>query len=843
MKDVLLIFMFLAGICPAFIRAESSSENAPKELKTPGECVSCSVQDNEVTFHCTDRAKVRLKLCSNAVVKIWYAPEGTFERSNESFAVINEDLEKVGEIDVKESSSAFEIFTDLLRIKINRRPFRLAIFDKQQKLLFGGVKNEGFQNEGPKVRSVNVLRSDEHFFGLGEKAGPLDRRGRTYKMWNSDKPCYGVDEDPLYKSIPFFMSSYRYGIFFDNTYKTEFDFGNTSSDSFSFSAPDGEMIFYFIYGEDYKEIINRYTQLTGRPIMPPKWALGFSQCRGMLTNEKLTREIAAGYRERQIPCDIIYQDIGWVDGLQNFEWKKRRYENPQKLLSDLAQMGFKVIVSQDPVISRSTTAQWQEADTLGYFVTDTRTGQAYDMPWPWGGNCGVVDFTNPAVADWWGAYQQKPLDDGVKGFWTDMGEPAWSNEESTDRLFMRHHIGGHDEIHNVYGLTWDKVVTEQFEKRNPNQRIFQLTRAGYAGMQRYAFGWSGDAGDGNNVLVGWSQLENQIPLGLSAGIGLIPFWSCDISGYCGNIEDYPAFAELYVRWLQFGVFNPISRAHHHANNAVEPWLFGQEAERICKKAIELKYQLFPYLYTYARQAHDTGLPIMRAMFLEYPDDLQARKAEHQFMFGEELLVAPVTQKGAQTKPLYLPPGQWIDFRDGQTRHEGQQWIEYPVTLEDIPIFVKSGAVIPMMPVMQYIHERPDHHLIVKIFPPTTGKQASFELYEDDGETNNYKKDVYCRTSFNCTTGKEGCAVKISKRLDQGFSPAENRNLILDISIESKPGSVLLNGETIEFEADSENQIDDFPLNIWMWDKEKRKCIIKIPEDGKQKDIELLFLGA
>jgi alpha-glucosidase len=809
-------------------------------LKTPGECLSYSVQGNEITFHCADSEKVRLKLSSNSVLKVWYAPDGIFKRSNESFAVINEDLGNTGNIDVDESSSAYEIFTGPLRIRVHRRPFQLQIFDKRQKLLLGGYRDKGLQNEGQEVRAVNVLRDDEHFFGLGEKSGPLDRRGRTYKMWNSDKPCYGVDEDPLYKSIPFFMSSYNYGIFFDNTYKTEFDFGKTSNDCFSFSAPDGEMIFYFIYGNDYKEIITRYTQLTGQPIMPPKWALGFSQCRGMLTNEKLTREIAAGYRQRQIPCDIIYQDIGWVEGLQNFEWKKHRYDNPKKMLGDLAQAGFKVIVSQDPVISQSTTKQWEEANSLGYLVTDTRTGKAYDMPWPWGGNCAVVDFTNPAVADWWGTYQQKPLDDGVKGFWTDMGEPAWSNEESTDRLFMRHHIGGHDEIHNVYGLTWDKIVTEQFEKHNPNQRIFQLTRAGYAGMQRYAFGWSGDAGDGNNVLEGWKQLENQIPLGLSAGMGLIPFWSCDISGYCGNIEDYPAFAELYVRWLQFGVFNPISRAHHHANNAVEPWLFGDEAEGICKNAIELKYQLFPYIYTYARQAHDTGLPMMRAMVLEYPNDPQAYKAEHQFMFGEELLVAPVTEKGAKIKRLYLPRGQWIDFKEGKTRLDGPQWIEYPVSLEEIPIFIKSGSIIPMMPIMQYIHEKPDYPLIVKIFPPTIDKKASFELYEDDGETNNYKKDIYSQTTFSCATRQKSYTINISERVERNYSPAENRSIILEISMKSKPESVLLDGIKIKFKANRENQMDTFPLNAWIWDKEQEICSVKIRGEGNQKVIKIFF---
>lgn len=225
---------------------------------------------------------------------------------------------------------------------------------------------------------------------------------------------------------------------------------------------------------------------------------------------------------------------------------------------------------------------------------------------------------------------------------------------------MKHHKGMHAEIHNVYGLEWDRVVTDQFEKRNPNQRVFQMTRAAYAGMQRYTFGWSGDSGNGRDVTDGWENLANQVPIGLSAGLGLIPFWTTDISGYCGEITDYEEFSELYVRWLQFGIFNPLSRAHHEGNNAVEPWLFGEEVEKISKAAIELKYQLHPYIYTYAREAYDTGLPIMRPLFLEYPSEEETYELDDQFLFGQELLVAPVVEEGVAYRQVYLPKAiGWI----------------------------------------------------------------------------------------------------------------------------------------------------------------------------------------
>ncbi|MBO9659909.1 MAG: glycoside hydrolase family 31 protein, partial [Chitinophagaceae bacterium] len=661
-------------------------------------------------------------------------------------------------------------------------------------------------------------------------------------MWNSDKPCYGPNEDPLYKSIPFFISSYRYGIFFDNTYKSEFKFGTESDEYFSFEAPGGEMVYYFIYGQDYKQVIEQYIQLTGKPIMPPKWAFGFSQSRGMYTFENQAVAIAKEFRSRKIPCDIIYQDIGWVQNLQDFEWNKEKYKDPPGMLRQLGSMGFKMIVSQDPVISQKENKQWKEADSLGYFTTDIRTKKSYDMPWPWGGNCGVVDFTKPGVADWWGNYQQKPIKDGVRGFWTDMGEPAWSNEDATERLFMKHHLGMHNEIHNVYGHTWDKVVKEQFDKRNPGKRIFQMTRSAFAGLQRYTFGWSGDSGNGDDVLDGWNRLANQIPVGLSAGIGGIPFWATDISGYCGDIKDYPAMAELYTRWLQFGIFNPLSRAHHEGDNAVEPWLFGTEAEKNCRSAIELKYQLFPYIYTYAREAHDKGWPIMRALMLEYPNDQQTFSIDDQFLFGKELLVAPVVKKGAVNRKVYFPEGEWIDFHDGKTVYEGQQQQTVKAPLSKVPLFVKRGSIIPMMPVMQYIHERSDYPLSLQIYPANEGQTASFVLYEDDGESTNYLKDEYSTTGFKCETRTGKYMIRISKPEQKGYKAPGNRDYILKLFLPAKPTKLLAGGKAIPVQPASTFTANSGKVTKqlnWSWVPGAGICYVRIPAGDKEVAVEIL----
>lgn len=577
--------------------------------------------------------------------------------------------------------------------------------------------------------------------------------------------------------------------------------------------------------------------------MPPKWALGFAQCRGLLTSEKLSYEIAEGYRKRGIPCDVIYQDIGWTQYLQDFEWRKGNYENPKKMLADLKDMGFKVVVSQDPVISQANKRQWEEADRLGYLVKDSTNGRSYDMPWPWGGNCGVVDFTLPAVADWWGAYQQKPIDDGIAGFWTDMGEPAWSNEEQTERLVMKHHLGMHDEIHNVYGLTWDKVVKEQFEKRNPNRRVFQMTRAAFAGLQRYTFGWTGDCGNGDDVTQGWGQMANQIPVLLSAGLGIIPFTTCDITGYCGDIENYPAMAELYTRWIQMGAFNPLSRIHHEGNVAVEPWLFGEEAEKNAKAAIELKYRLLPYIYTYAREAHETGLPLMRPMFLEYPADMETFSTDAQFMFGSELLVAPVVKKGARNKNVYLPEGTWIDYNNKHTAYSGEQWMTVDAPLNTIPMFVKQGSIMPQMPVMNYTDEKPVYPVTFEIFPAAAGSETTFSLYEDAGTDLGYLRGEFMRTPITCQTTDTGYTLKVGTRTGEKYSLPGQRNLMFCIYTEQMPKTALLDGQKIKktnVGKLEENRETEFTITAWCPDKKLGTCLLRLPDDGKEHIIEFIY---
>ena len=377
----------------------------------------------------------------------------------------------------------------------------------------------------------------------------------------------------------------------------------------------------------------------------------------------------------------------------------------------------------------------------------------------------------------------------------------------------------------------------------PDRRVFVMTRAAYAGLQRYTFGWTGDSGNGDDVLQGWGQLANQIPVMLSAGLGLIPFSSCDITGYCGDIEDYPAMAELYTRWIQFGAFNPLSRIHHEGDNPVEPWLFGPEAEKNAKAAIELKYRLLPYIYTYAREAYDTGLPIMRPLFLEYPMDMETFSTDAQFLFGRELLVAPVVKKGARTKNVYLPEGTWIDYNNKQTVYTGEQWTSVDAPLSSVPMFVKQGSIIPTMPLMNYTHEKPVYPLTFEIFPTQEGAQAAFTLYEDEGENLGYQRDEFVKTPIICSTLANGYELTVSAREGKGYTVPGPRNLLFRIYSAKAPKEVTVKGKKIKKtkpERLEENLENDTETVVWSWDKETGVCSVRMPDKGGNEQIMIAF---
>jgi alpha-glucosidase len=633
----------------------------------------------------------------------------------------------------------------------------------------------GMAVSGSAVRVWKRLREDERVYGLGEKAGPLEKRGSrpggaALAMWNTDAYAWGDGTDPLYASVPFFLvlrNGRAHGVFLDNPYRTSFDVGREDPALLSFGATGGELDYYLIDGPSPKDVIRRYTALTGRMPLPPLWALGYHQCRYSYFPEARVREVARDFRKRRIPADAVWLDIHWQEGYRPFAWDRERFPDPPGLVSDLAADGFRTVVIVDPHPAKAPgTRPFDEGLAGGHFVT-LPGGALYEASvWPAKAEKDAVpsvfpDFARDATRRWWGSLHDDLVKAGVAGIWNDMNEPAvFDSATKTFPLDARHDVDGratdHREIHNVYGMLQSRATHEGLLALRPGARPFVLTRATFAGGQRWAAVWPGD-----NVST-WGHLRGSVPLLLGLGLSGFPFAGSDVGGYVGG-----ATAELYTRWLQSAVLTPFLRTHTAwGNPEQDPWSYGARHERANRKAIELRYELLPTIYSVMEEASRTGVPAMRPLFLEHPGDPRTWDRDDEYLFGGDLLVAPVLREGARRRRVYLPAGAWWEPGRG-LRHVGGGEVDVPVGLETLPLFVREGAFLFRGPVLRHTGERHGKTLTVQHWPARA--PSSGELYEDEGDGFAYRDGVFLRRTFTSAPSPEGLVVEV--RAEGTWRPA------------------------------------------------------------------------
>ena len=729
-----------------------------------GDMPAPSVQQNTLRFE-NARAAAVITVLSPDIVRVRVTPAGR-ELRDHSYAIVNRSL---GDAQVSHNigTARSTLSTATLTVTIQHAPFRIAFATKS-----GQVLDEDDAQRGMAIgrdgggRVFKRLRNDEQVYGLGEKNGPLSKRGwklggYSFTMWNSDTFGYNESTDPLYVSVPFYLvmkGAGAHGIFFDNTFRSNFDIGHQSEGVLSFGAEGGALDYYFINGPTPRQVLERYTSMTGRMPLPPLWALGYHQCRYSYYPESKVRLIAANFRERRIPADVIWLDIHYQDRYRPFTWDPKRFPNPQKLIGDLRAQGFRTVTIVDPHPPAVKGYAPYDTGLAGDHFVKNADGSIYQAPvWPskaedgdapdWSKPPGVPsvfpDFSKPATRAWWGGLYAGLLNDGVAGIWNDMNEPAvFDTATGTMPLDVRHDNEGaptdHREIHNVYGQLMTRSTFEGLSKLRPNERPFILSRASFAGGQRYSALWPGD-----NVS-DWTALRSSIPMLLGMGVSGFPFVGVDIGGFA----DAPT-PELYTRWLQAGVFYPFMRTHTTFGTPdQEPWSYGVDYEAINRRAIELRYQLLPYIYGAMREASESGIPAMRPLFLDYPEDGATWGADDEFLFGSDLLVAPVLRAGLTERGVYLPKGEWYDFWTGK-RYTGGRGISVPVTLASIPIFVRGGAFLFTQPVVQHTGEMTGQPLDVVYFP--SGDSESW-LYEDAGNGFDYQRGGFSRRRFSSRGG-------------------------------------------------------------------------------------------
>lgn len=698
--------------------------------------------------------KITLTMFENDIVKVFIGDK--YEESISTNGVVD-DLGK-GEFIVEEDSNFVIVKGTKVLTFVDKNTTEISFRDLEVNII-----NEDFQPSF-KDEEGNVYISKVNdclaYYGLGEKGGDLNKKGCYTENFNTDYPETDDDSITYYKTIPFYVAlkeEATYGIFFDNSFRSYFDMGKEMGDRIFFGAIGGQIQYYFIPGENIKEVVKNYTALTGRMEMPPLWSLGYQQCRFSYFSQEEVRELVKTFEEKDIPLDVVYLDIDYMDGFRVMTFKTPNFDDAAGLIGDLKEKGIRTITIIDPGVKVDEEYPVFKRGKEGNHFTKKLDGEMFiGAVWP--GNSAFPDFSNKDCREWWKSELKKFISEhGMDGIWNDMNEPCVFNNDHKTMLETCLHnsdngVIEHKEFHNRYGFEMSRCSKEAQEELHPNERGFSMTRATYAGGQRYSSVWTGD-----NMSL-WSQMRMSISMNANLGISGFSFVGNDVSGFGLDSSE-----ELFIRWMEMGPFIPIFRNHSNMyTRRQEPWAFGPRAEKIAKKSIELRYELLPYIYDLYYISHKEGLPIFRPMIMEYEKDMNLLNMREQFMLGENMLVAPVLYEGERSKTVYLPKGSWFNYFTME-KLQGGKWYKLPCELDEILVFVKEGSIIPTYnKKFRNVKERPKN-ILLKVF----GENAKGFHYNDDGHSMEYLEGKYTYMDIKVVDGKEEL-----KLINNGYSIEE-----------------------------------------------------------------------
>jgi len=767
-------------------------------------------------------AKVRVTVFRDGIFRVRVAPDGTFSKDF-SWALI--ESPESPSVKIEESPKEIRIISGTVIAVIQRAPLLINFSDAAGTVYLADQPDLPMAWNGKRVHVWKKMPTDENYYGLGDKAGPMNRRNRSFANWNTDEFGWQESTDPLYKTIPFFIGLRKgmaYGLFFDNTYRSVFDFGKESPDYFSFGAEGGELNYYFIAGPDPKTIIEEYTGMTGRTPLPPLWSLGYQQCRYSYYPESRAREIVKTLRDKKIPADAIYFDIDYQQGNAPFTINRQYFPTFEKMISDFRAQRMRTILITDLHIKKDPNHGYAPYDSgikNDMFVKNPDGSVYVGIVWP--GESVFPDFTLARAREWWGGLYKNFVGMGVAGFWNDMDEPSlFERADKTMPLDTRHRLDDgtsfdHRAIHNVFGMQNARATYEGLRKLQPDERPFVLTRAAYSGTQRYAATWTGD----NSST--WNHLKMSTPMLLSMGISGYPLVGDDIGGFAGSPP-----ADLLTRWFEVGALNPIYRDHTAKGTLdQEPWVHGPEHEAIRRKYIELRYELMPYLYTGIEEMSRTGLPLMRPVFLEYPQASDFYGDNRDFLFGRDFFVAPVTTDMVDAEEISLPPGEWYDFWTNAKLSSKEKFTLQP-RLDEMPIYVRAGAIVPMQPLVQSTEETPNGPLELRVYLPNSNASGDCRgtLYQDDGHTYAYQKGEILRVNYSCQVSS-GAVTLSSTTEKSAYQPWWNSVKLTIYGALTPPKEVRI-GEQV--------------IHEWRYDNIAHAVTLTMPDALKNWSVRLAF---
>jgi len=768
----------------------------------------------------THGGTVTLTPYTPSAMEVFYQPEGIRQLPSYAIAGAPENIESR----FKETATTLQYGTPQLTAVIQKAPFAISYYRQgtlllaeEQGLVIDQITGMSSQTTGISNHRERGFRftldKHEKLMGGGERVLGMDRRGQRLPLYNRAAYGYTTHADQMYFGIPAVMSSKKYILLFDNSAKGFMDLGKTEKNILQFAANGGRTSYLVMTGTSYPELIENYVSVTGKQPLPPRWALGNFASRFGYHSEAETRATVDRFAEEDFPLDAVILDLYWfgadVTGhMGNLEWDRKAFPQPEKMIADFQRRGVKTVLITEPFIL-STSGKWQEAvDNNALALNHNGEPARFDFFF---GNTGLVDVFDPQAGDWFWRQYQRLMQQGVAGWWGDLGEPEVQPAD------IVHAAGTGDEIHNVYGHQWAKLLYNKYREFYPETRPFLMMRSGFAGSQRYGMiPWTGD------VSRSWGGLKPQVELSLQMGLLGMAYTHSDLGGFAGG-ETFDK--EMYIRWLQYGVFQPVYRPHAQEDIAPEPVFHDTETKNILREYVKLRYRMLPYNYTLAYHNSTTGMPLMRPLFFEDESDPALIEYKDAYLWGDAFLVAPVVDADLKTVDVRLPKGVWFDFWSGQ-KYQGDQTVEIPVSLETIPVLVRGGAFVPMVNDIRTTRDYDSTRLNLHYFADSSVTHARGEMYDDDGKTHRANdKGHFELLNFEAQQQNNSLALHFSRTSSAYEGRPEQRSLRLSVHNWNKARNrIAINGKPL-VQAESAEDFAKTTRGAY-YDKAKRELLLK-----------------
>lgn len=788
------LLLFLTG----FASIAQSGNRQFKELNLKEESIEITVSDGRYV----------ISPVSDNIIHTSFYPAGS-ELKDFSFGVTGVKP-KVNSFHLLEERNSVILKSGGMQVRITKQPFSVSYYFNDKLLI---AEKAGYVKDSLQKLNFSI-GPNEVLYGGGARVLGMNHRGHRLMLYNRAHYGYENHSELMNYTLPLFYSSNCYGVMFDNASLGWLDLDSDKKNEVTYETIGGIPNYYVIAGNDWYDLVKQYTILTGRQPMLPIWAMGNFSSRFGYHSQEETENTVKKFEKEKIPLDAVVIDIYWfgkeIQGsMGNLEWYRDSFPSPKRMMKRFEKKHIKTILVTEPFIL-TTSSRWKEAVSKGVLATDS-AGKPFTYDFYFG-NTGLIDIFKPAAKEWfWNLYKEQ-IKLGVDGWWGDLGEPE------VHPPLLQHISGSADELHNAYGHEWARMIFDGYRRDFPDVRPFILMRSGYAGSQRYGMvPWTGD------VSRSWGGLVPQPEIALQMGMQGLAYMHSDLGGFAGGDT---LNNELYTRWLQYGVFQPIFRPHAQEHLPAEPVFQKPATRQLAKKAIELRYSLLPYNYNLVFKNNQTGAPLMIPLFFNEPENARLLTYDSAYMWGSAFLVSPVKAPGVKSQQVYFPKNsQWTDFYTDK-QFSGGMNETVSVVPEHIPVFVKGGSFVPMVHPMQNTADYSLKKFEMHYYFDSTVRTSTYSLYNDDGKTPGaYAKGLFEMMDFAATVTDSTLTLSMVK--SKGLPRYVNDSYEVEMKIHhiiNEPEKIMLDGyQTARWRWDSSTNM--LTINVNLSEKERQLVVM------------------